>query len=52
MFYSSDFAVIGMSMLALAGFIWYAVGIVVRQGKQSQDPAVQRQPKASADTEH
>jgi hypothetical protein len=39
MFTSSDFVVIGMSMLALAGFIWYAVTIVVRQGDSSGRPA-------------
>ncbi len=49
MFTGSDFVVIGMSMLALVGFIWYAVTIVVRQGDQRRGPAAARRSGSPAD---
>ena len=51
MFSGSDFVVIGMSMLALAGFIWYAVMIVVRQGASRGGPATGRRAGATTDRE-
>ncbi len=51
MFSSSDFIVIGMSMLALAGFVWYAVVIILRQGEPSGGPATSRRTATTTDRE-
>jgi len=50
-FSSSDFVVIGMSVLALAGFVWYAVLIVLRQGEPSGGPATSRRAGTTTDRE-
>ena len=45
MFNSSDFLVIGMSMLALVFFMWYAVAGITKAQKRADD----QQPKTHAD---
>jgi hypothetical protein len=45
MFASSDFVVIGMAMLALAFFMWYAIAGAVKNRQSDQEPLGHRQPE-------
>jgi Flp pilus assembly protein TadB len=49
MFASSDFVVIGMAMLALAFFMWYAIAGATKNRGSSREAAAHQEKKRQGD---